>query len=33
MGSCEICFPQKQDYHVLNPLPSFYPVQLAETKV
>ena len=33
MGSCEICFGQKQDYHVLNPLPSFYPDQLAETKV
>jgi hypothetical protein len=33
MGSCEIRFGQKQDYHVLNPLPSLYPSQLAETKV
>lgn len=33
MGSCEIRFGQKQDYHVLNPLPPFYPNQLAETKV
>jgi hypothetical protein len=33
MGSCEIRFGQKQDYHVLNPLPSLYPNQLAETKV
>jgi hypothetical protein len=33
MGSCEIRFRQKQDYHVLNPLPPFYPDQLAETKV
>jgi hypothetical protein len=33
MGSCEIRFRQKQDYHVLNPLPPFYPNQLAETKV
>ena len=32
MGSCEIRFGQKQDYHVLNPLPSLYPNQLAETK-
>jgi hypothetical protein len=33
MGSCEIFFRQKQDYHILNPLPLFYPHQLAETKV
>jgi hypothetical protein len=33
MGSCEICFGQKQDYHALNPLPLFYPNTLAETKV
>jgi hypothetical protein len=33
MGSCEIRFGQKQDYHVLNPLPSLYPNQLAETSL
>ena len=33
MGSCEIRFGQKQDYHVLNPLPSLFVIQLAETKV
>jgi len=32
MGSCEIRFGQKQDYHVLNPLPSLFAIQLAETK-
>jgi hypothetical protein len=33
MGSCEIRFSQKQDYHVLNPLPFLFLDQLAETKV
>ena len=32
MGSCEICFGQRQDYHVLSPLPLFYSDDLAESK-
>ena len=33
MGSCEIRFLVKQDYHILNPLPSLFHMHLAETKV
>lgn len=32
MGSCEIRFLVKQDYHILNPLPSLFHMHLAETK-